>query len=469
MEPGPPVEAFQRVSVARREAPMGGGEEAGVRGATVREGGRRTMIRKFWRRVSWPIVFAGLMAPLAVHCGGSMPGASGLPGVPGVAGKCPDMSKADAIDTFDFEHEFNLKAEVAAKIKAGAAAAAEMQALDTKIDSDLTTACSNLAKDLGEGGSFKDAQEACKAANKAIVDVKAKLGPKAEIRLDMSEPHCGVDVSVYGDCAAHCDATVKPGSAEVKCEPGKLQGQCSAQCQGDCEVSGGAECSGECDGSCDAEIKGGCGGNCQGKCDGKATPAGGGAQCAGTCDGKCSGNVKAVCKGKCGGSCHLNASASCKGTCSGSCSAQMQAPKCTGKVEPPQMSAECKAKCDAKVDAHAECTPPHLAVRIVGAADSQVAAKFQAVIEKDLPAVVTVSVGMAKHVEELASTMKVVVEGVEATVKTAGDPGTVMRLTGCVAAPFKGALDAVANVKANVNVSISVQASASASGSAKAG
>jgi hypothetical protein len=43
---------------------------------------------------------------------------------------------------------------------------------------------------------------------------------------------------------------------------------------------------------------------------------------------------------------------------------------------------------------------------------------------------------------------------------------TVGRLTACVGAPFKGALDAVANVKANVNVSVNVQASASASGHA---
>jgi hypothetical protein len=147
----------------------------------------------------------------------------------------------------------------------------------------------------------------------------------------------------------------------------------------------------------------------------------------------------------------------------------MQAPKCTGHVDPPQMSAECKAKCDAKVQAHAECTPAHVAIRIVGAADAQLAAKFQATLEKHLPAVLKVAIGTGKHVEELAGNMKVVLEGVEAGVKGAGDAMTVGRLTACIGGPFKGAADAAASVQANVKVSVSVQASATASGSGKAG
>jgi len=324
------------------------------------------MIRKFWRRVTGPIVFAGLSAPFIANCGGAMPslpgGGGGLPG----AGNCPDMAKVEAIDSFDFGKEFKLKAEVASKIKAGASAAVEMQELSAKIDGDLKTACGNIAHDLGGSGDYKDGQEACKAAEKIMGDVKAKIGGNLTIKLDFSEPHCGVDIQAYGDCSGHCDASVTPGKADIKCEGGKLQGSCSAQCSGDCEASAAAACSGECSGSCDADIKGSCSGNCQGKCDGKATPAGSSGQCAGTCEGKCSGNVKAECKGKCGGSCHMKAGASCSGTCTGSCTAEMQAPKCTGTVEPPKMSAECKAKCDAKLSAKAQCTPPHIALRIAG-------------------------------------------------------------------------------------------------------
>jgi hypothetical protein len=410
------------------------------------------------------VVLAGLTAPFIANCGGAMPSMPGGGGLPG-AGNCPDMAKVEAIESFDFEKEFKLKADVAAKIKAGASAAAEMKALSMKIDGDLKTACGGLAKDLGATGDFSSGQDACNAAMKVMGEVKAKMGANAKISLDVVEPHCGLDVQAYGDCSAHCDAHVKPGEVP-KCEGGKLQGSCSGKCQGECEASAAAACSGECSGSCDAEIKGSCSGKCQGKCDGKATPAGGGAECAGTCEGKCSGSVHAECKGKCGGSCKMSASASCNGTCSGSCDVQMQAPKCTGKLEPPQVSAECKAKCDAKVQANASCTPPHIALRISGSADAAASAKFQAAIEKNLPGVLTVAVGMGKHVGELAGSMEAVINGVQAGLSAAGDPLTVGRLTACVGAPFKGALDAVANVKANVSVSVNVQASASASGKA---
>ena len=76
------------------------------------------------------------------------------------------------------------------------------------------------------------------------------------------------------------------------------------------------------------------------------------------------------------------------------------------------------------------------------------------------------SLGLAKHLTEVAGNMEVVIQGVQAGITGAGDPMTVARLTACVGAPFKGALDAVASVKANVNVSVNVQASASASGHA---
>lgn len=147
----------------------------------------------------------------------------------------------------------------------------------------------------------------------------------------------------------------------------------------------------------------------------------------------------------------------------------MQAPKCVGKVDPPQVSAECKAKCDAGLQAKAECTPAHVVIRITGSADPKTEAMFRGALEKDLGPVLAVAVGTGKAAEHLANDMKVVVEGVQATIQAAGDPVTVGRLTACVGAPVKGALDSVSHVQANVNVSVSVQASASASGSAKSG
>jgi hypothetical protein len=134
------------------------------------------------------------------------------------------------------------------------------------------------------------------------------------------------------------------------------------------------------------------------------------------------------------------------------------------------MSADCKAKCDAKVQANASCTPPHIALRIVGAADAQAAATFQAAIEKNLPVVLNVAIGMGKQVGAVAGNVKTVVEGAQATIQSASsDKMAGAALVACVAAPFKGAIDAAAGVQASVNVSVNVQASASASGSAKAG
>jgi hypothetical protein len=418
------------------------------------------MIRKFWRRVSWPIVFTGLIAPFTVNCGAL----KGLPGVPGLPGNCPDMTKIEEIDKFDFQANFKLKADVAAKIKAGVGAAVEMKVLADKIDADLLTACGGLAKDLGDGTTYKSGADACKAAAKLVGDAKAKLGAGASVKLDMTEPKCGLDVGVYGDCAASCDATVKPGGADIQCDGGKMQGSCGAQCSGDCDMTAAAACSGECDGSCDADISGECSGNCDGKCDGKASK---GASCAGKCEGKCSGKVKATCKGKCGGSCHLSAGASCSGTCTGSCSAKMEAPKCTGTMKPPQMSADCKAKCDAKVQANATCTPPQVLVRIVGAADAAAAAKFQTALQNNLPVILSVAIGMAKNVPTIVANVKAVVEGVQGIVQTAtSDKMAGVALIACVASPFKGALDAATGIQANVSVSVSVQASASGSASA---
>jgi hypothetical protein len=425
------------------------------------------MTRKIMRRVSWPIVFVGLAAPFITNCG-ALKGMPGVPSLPG--GNCPDMAKIEEIDKFDFAANFKLSADVGAKIKAGVGAAVEMKALAAKVDADLVTACGGLAKDLGDTGTYTDGQSACKAAMAVMGTVKAKFGASASIALDITPPQCGVSVDAYADCAGSCDVTAKGPSAEVTCEGGSMQGGCSAQCSGDCEMSAAAACSGTCSGSCDASISGSCDAKCDGKCDGKATPAGGGGQCAGKCEGKCSGNVKGTCSGKCGGSCHMSAAASCSGTCTGGCSVKMTAPKCTGTVKPPKLSADCKAKCDAKVQANASCTPPHISLRIPGSADAAAAATFQAAIEKNLPVVLDVAIGMGKQVAAIAASVKTVAEGGIAAVQTAtSDKMAGVALIACVTSPFKGAIDAAASVQANVNVSVNVQASASASGSAKAG
>jgi hypothetical protein len=419
------------------------------------------MTRTALRRISWPVVFGALAAPFLINCG-ALPK---LPGVPGLAG-CPDMTKIEEIDKFDFQGSFKLQAPVAAKLKAGLGAAVGMKLLADKVDADLTAACSGITADLGDATAYKNAADACGAAGKALGAAKAKLGAGASIKLDVTEPHCGLDMGAFSSCGASCDASFKPGSAEMECDGGKIEGTCGAQCSGDCELSAAAACSGECSGTCDAQISGDCSGKCDGKCDGKASN---GASCGGKCEGKCSGNVKGTCKGKCGGSCHLAAAASCQGSCTGTCSAKMEAPKCTGSVKPPSMSADCKAKCDVQVQSLAKCDPPHVLVKIVGAADAVAAAKLQATIEKNFPVVVNVAIGLAKKVPTMVANVKAVVEGVQGVVQTAtSDKIAGAQLVACVASPFKGAIDAAAGVTASVNVSVSVNASVSGSASGSA-
>jgi hypothetical protein len=379
---------------------------------------------------------------------------------------CPDLASAEGVAKVDFAAEFKIGVEPAAKMKAGVQAAVALEEFAAAIDADLKTGCGGLAKDLGAGGSFADGQAACHAAIKAMTDMRAKMGASAHVMLHASPPHCAASMSMMADCAAQCDASVKPGSAKVECEPGKLSGTCGAECSGSCDLSAAGTCEGSCEGSCDASFKGSCGGDCQGKCNGKDVKG----ACSGTCEGKCESHAQGECKGKCGGRCELKAKAHCYGTCTGSCSAEMKAPKCTGEVTPPKMSAECKAHCDARMEGKIECEPANVVVRIEGATDTKAADTYRLALEKNLPVILKIAVGMGHRAEKAAGSVHAVVEGLQGTVevvaKGSSDKVAGAKLVSCVAAPFKGAIDAAASVRANVKVSVDVKASASASGSA---
>jgi hypothetical protein len=421
------------------------------------------------------IAFGILVPVLASGCG-QLGGVGNLASnVPGVGGKCPDLSKPEAILAFDFASNFKISAQAGAKLKAATAAAVELKGFADQVDADLKAGCGGLAKDLGAGSDFKDGKAACDAAIKAIGDAKGKIGAGAKISLVVKPPKCQADLAVYGDCAGKCDASVTGPNAKVECEPGKLSGKCDANCEGSCDVQAGAKCEGTCSGSCDAEIKGSCGGKCNGKCDGKDSK---GASCAGTCEGKCEGGtVKGECKGKCGGDCQLKASAKCEGTCTGKCTAEMKAPKCTGEVTPPKMSADCKAHCDASVNAKMECTPASVGVAVSGAADAKAFETLKVALEKNLPLVLKVAIGMGDKAGKMAANGKAVFEGTMSSMtEIAGSGGgqaalTVGQLTACLGDTFKGAIGAAGSLQANVSVSVNVSASASGSagGGAKGG
>lgn len=424
-------------------------------------------------KVSWVrrtmVTAAALIAvsPLLAQCGG-LPGVPGVPGLPG--GKCPDMNDPAALADFDWAGSFKLDAKLGASIKAGVIAAASLDQVTKSIDADLKTGCGGLATDLGAGSEFKSGEEACKAAAKAVTDFKAKLGAGAKIGVDIAPPKCAASLDAYANCAGKCDVNVKPGSAKVECEAGKLQGECSGSCEGSCDLQAAAKCDGTCSGKCDVAIKGSCGGKCDGKCDGKPSKA----SCSGVCDGKCDGDVQAECKGNCSGSCKMKAKAECKGTCSGSCSVEMKAPKCTGEVKPPEMSADCKAQCDAQVSAKLECSPARVIVKIEGAADAKAVGQFKGAIEKNAPIILKVALGMGEKAAKMGESVKGMVDNVQGSVTGAvsaagSDPmkaATMGSLAACVAGPFKGAIGGAASMQGSLKASVDVKASFSASGSA---
>lgn len=407
--------------------------------------------------IAFPALLSLLALPVLANCGAvkNLPGVSELPG-----GNCPDANDPSAILAFDFQREFQLQLDAAAKIKAGAAAAAQINMFAASIDSDLKAGCTGLAKDLGVTGDFKNAEEACRAAIGGMNAMKSKFGATAKITLVAEPPVCEASLSATADCAAKCDASITPGKAEVQCEPGHLSGKCDASCKGSCQMNASAVCNGSCHGTCDAQIKGKCGGTCKGKCDGKNSNG----SCAGTCEGTCDAQVDASCSGKCGGTCEIKGEAKCEGTCSGSCSVDMKAPQCTGKVTPPKMSAECKAHCDAQVSAKAQCRPAKVSVAIVGAVDTKAAAQYRLALENNLPVVMKLAVGMKERALDVAASGQDVIAGVQGTVQAAG--ASAVKVGACFGQSFKAALTSVASIKAEVNVSVEVHASASASGSA---
>lgn len=423
-----------------------------------------------WRNKCGPVLSVMMLAAvpmLLTDCGGK-----GMPGgladkVPGGGAGCPaDVSDPAAL----MNANFGLEGELEGKVKAALAAGANLQQLSAQVEGDVAAACGELAKDLGatnvepaEEGPGKKAEAACNAAVKALADMKAKAG--AKLTVDVQPPKCAASMNAMAECAAQCDATVKPGEAKVQCEGGEISGKCEGECKGTCTVDAGAQCTGTCGGTCNGKcegtVAGKCDGTCIGKCDGKESKG----KCAGVCDGKCDGKISAACNGTCTGKCDANCTisgkAQCEGTCSGGCSVEFKEPRCSGEVKPPEMSAECEANCDAQVEAKVECTPARVVVRMDATGDAQAAAKVKAAIEKHLPAILKVSMGMKGRLEGVVENVRASLEGVQATVSSGG--ASALKVAGCFASSLKAQADA------SVSINVSVKASASASAEAGAG
>lgn len=425
------------------------------------------MASNSWRWVSWPALTAMLASPFLLDCGkgGGLPGPLGnLPGAPAA---CPNLDDPSAVANASF----GLKGELEGKVKSSLEAAAQLKALSAQIEGDVVTACSGLAKDLGasdadlkpakEGPGAK-AEHACNVAVKFLGQAKAEAKAAGKMEIVVVEPKCNASLKATAECAGKCDVSATGGKADVKCE-GKLSGQCDAECSGTCTVKAGAQCGGtcaaECTGKCEGTFSGKCDGACDGTCDGKNTKG----KCAGKCDGKCSAGGSGTCSGKCQGSCSascdVDVKGKCDGTCSGGCSVEFKEPKCSGKVEMPKVSAECKAKCDAEVAAKVECTPAKVKVAFSG--DAKAGAKLATALEKNLPLLLKVAVGMKGRAEGAVASVKTSVEGLQGVVSGGGE--AAIKVGACIGGALKAQADAA------LSINVSVKASVSASASAKAG
>lgn len=353
----------------------------------------------------------------------------------------------------------------ARKLEAFLSASADFMATAGELEGSLLAACKDIGQKLDVPAAEMEAsagtppvKAACGAASAKLRAELGELRAQAKLQIEIvaEPPRCEVSMDAYASCAAECDASVQPGQLDLKCEGGEIVGTCKGSCQGQCSVEAEGKCGGSCEGTCE----GGCDGTCEGTCEGKCSAKNAQGECAGRCDGTCHGSCSARCKGECKGECWVKAEAECSGECRGGCSVAYEAPRCTGKVTPPKVEADCQASCDAKLDAKAECKPGRVSVAVKGKAATNVderLAKLRAAIEGSWGAVMVARVKL----ERLGASG-------QAMVQTGGKiPGAIGDLGLSAAACATQAAAGI--VRASASVSVSVEASASISGAATSG
>jgi hypothetical protein len=335
---------------------------------------------------------------------------------------CSEFKAGEDMSTVNFGVDTSIKGT----FSAFASAASDLSAVGTGAIADVTTACRNIALDLGADASDPKVTgvsgtaalnawcDLAKAQINASFGASGTLGGKATI--NFNAPKCTASVTAQANCQASCDVNAM---CDIKANPPTCTGgTLTVECSGSCTASGSADvsctgsCSGKCSGSCKAS--GGAKIDCKGKCDGTcsagamggATEKGTGIQADGSCNGQCDGTCtldadapKIECKGQCDGHCD----AACKGSadvkvqCDGHCDADYTPLKCEGgKLEGGcSADASCKGSCNASASAKAECTPPSITVDVEAkaglSADAQV--QFQtavASLEANIPKILVV-------------------------------------------------------------------------------
>ena len=250
-------------------------------------------------------------------------------------------------------------------------AAADFSGAASSIVNDVSSACEQLALDLGAATPEPLATDPAKRAEAwcALAEAQLKSQVNGKATFNYQPPSCTVSVKAQADCEAHCNVTAeckaKLGDIKTRCEPGAISGRCDAQCTGKCE--GSANLAVTCDGVCH--------GTCEGNCDAKPS--------SGMCGGACS--------GKCRGTCDVQqmAMATCEGECTGGCTGELKAPTCKTELKPPEATckadADCSASCQASASARAECSPPALEV------ESSISPQVIASLKLSLPELIAIA------------------------------------------------------------------------------
>ncbi|MEZ4405841.1 MAG: hypothetical protein R3A52_05140 [Polyangiales bacterium] len=321
----------------------------------------------------------------------------------------------------------------AQKVETFIATANAFAANAAQLNATLLNACRTMGRDLGipaaelgAGDSPEALRAACERVSNQLradlTEIRGSAGVTVE--LQTVPPRCEVSVDAYGRCAAECDASFTPGQAQVQCEGGELRGACEAQCTGRCAV----EVSGSCDGACE--------GTCQGT-------AGADGSCQGTCQGRCV----------------SRASGQCGGECRGECSVAFREPRCTGRVEPPRVSADCRAACDARLDAQATCTPGRAELRIngnVGTNLQQKVERVQAAIRSGFSQVLQVRAQVERSSRSGAALARAIAD-LPSAARSIG-----IQAATCAGAAVGAVTSSVASVNVSVQVSVQVSGSVSA-------
>lgn len=377
----------------------------------------------FWKKVSAPILLAGLASPALVNC-------NGLPGIPGA--DCPALKDGNFANL-----QLQGDAAVQGKLKGFLEAVYSLDKLALEMEATLIASCGELGVAIGMDAAKTKAEpkggEGAKAVCGAVAgEIKAKLSANASAKLsvELGEPKCYVDIDAMTACLGECGAAIEPGKLDASCEGGEISGTCEAECKGSCTVEAGAGCEGECGGSCK--------GDCEGECSAKGA------------DGKCSGSCKGKCKGECTASCKMEGKAQCSGNCSGGCSAEVKAPKCSGEFKPPSVDPSCHMNCTAKTAASAKCDPPTVAIKIEGDAKGELKGLVDG-LQVALPKIVNMQIGMGK---KLLATCEAIVKGGAELPSIASSAG--LQAVACIGMAVQMAAGASASVSVNVEASASV-------------